>query len=239
LKQDEAIDKIRKLLKLSESPYQEEAKIALEKARKLMVQYHLEEHDLSEEQKDDIIQTEVKIADVMTIVWGYISRNNRCMCYFADRYNQERKLEHYAIVVGYKFDVECVCAMMHYITGCFEHGLKTVRTQIRNGETVTINGVQRKFDRFSSTKGLKNNYLDGFYRGLVSIIEEQNASSEYHLMVITPEEVKQDYKERTDALNMKTMKINRCYRANPNTDLVRQISHNDGRNAGKRNQIEG
>lgn len=239
MKQDEAIDKIKKLLKLSESPYQEEAKIALEKARKLMVQYHLEEHDLTEEQKDDIIQKDVKINDVMLIIWLYICKNNRCMCYTTDRRTTDGKLEHYIILVGYKFDVECICAMMEYITECFDYGVSKIRTQIRNGEIVTINGVQRKFDRFASTKGLKNNYLDGFYDGLVSIIEEQNASTEYHLMVITPEEVEQDYKSRTESLNMKTTNITRKYQTNPNNDMIRQISHNDGRNAGKRNQIEG
>lgn len=234
----EAISKIRKLLKLSESPYKEEAKIALEKARKLMVQYHLEENDLTEEQKDDIIQKEVKIAEVMVGIWVYICKNNRCMCYALDKYNEDRKKEHYIILVGYKFDVECVCALMDYITNCFNIGLKQIRTQIRNGETVNINGVYRKFDRFASTQGLKNNYLDGFTQGLKEIIEEQNASAEYHLMVITPEEVKSDYKERTNALNLKTTTIIRKYHKNPNMDMIRQISHNDGRNAGKRNQLE-
>ena len=78
MKQEEAIEKIKKLLRLSESPNQNEAQVALKKARALMLQYHITESSLDTQEKT-VIWKEVPINKKwMTTFYSLISRNNRC-----------------------------------------------------------------------------------------------------------------------------------------------------------------
>lgn len=218
---EEVVGKIQKLLKLGSSPFDEEAKTALHKARELMLKYHIEEHDLQEEQKEEVETRSIVVDKAVVDIYAMIARNNRCEAYVSTRHKGYRKTEYHAVIVGFKFDVDCVETMGQFITNCFKNGLQQQRAKLKyQGEIET-------------TRGFKAYYHNGFVKGLKKAFDEQNSKNEYHLMVITPEEVK----DKMDSLNL-------CKRvfhgvSNPSycngRDMVKahEAGYSDGYSAGK------
>lgn len=60
MEREDVIRKVRALLKLSESPVEEEAKLALQKAQELMARYNLERESLGE--TSQVVTMEVSLS---------------------------------------------------------------------------------------------------------------------------------------------------------------------------------
>lgn len=205
MEKEEAISKIKKLLKLSESPNQHEAEVALKKARELMLQYHVTESSLDTQERN-VIWKEVPLAKHwMDMFYSIIASNNRCECYVSTRHVRDdsgkRKLERKMHIVGYPFDVECVIVMAQLVEDTVKRGVLEFRRSVRGRGT------------WESTKGVTQNYVYGFRRGLQQAFKEQNEKQEFHLMCITPTEVKQEMGKIPD-LKVKHEHVALCYSEN-------------------------
>lgn len=225
MKQEEAIEKIKKLLRLSESPNQNEAQVALKKARALMLQYHITESSLDTQEKT-VIWKEVPInKNWMTTFYSLISRNNRCDFYYSEGYhsvNGKFKKVRTAHIVGFPFDIECVIVMAQLVEDTIKRGISEFRRNIRIESSL-------------STKGVTNNYVWGFRDGLQKAFDEQNAKQEFHLMCITPKEVK----DEMDAVeNLKRVKHTIRLGQSLNEVKAFMKGNTEGYETGMRKQLE-
>lgn len=225
MKQEEAIEKIKKLLRLSESPNQNEAQVALKKARALMLQYHVTESSLDTQDKN-VIWKEVPINKKwMTTFYSLISRNNRCDCYYTEGYrsvNGMFKKVRTAHIVGFPFDIECVIVMAQLVEDTVKHGIVEFRHNAR-------------MESSKSTKGITDSYVYGFRDGLQKAFDEQNAKQEFHLMCITPKEVKD---EMDSVENLKT--VRQTIRLGQSLNEIRAYAKGttEGYQTGTRKQLE-
>lgn len=190
MEREEAISKIQKLLALSASPNKNEAMVAMKKARHLMLEYHVTEEESKGEQKAEVVWREVPITfDLMSSVSAVIARNNKCDCYTSIRSNNGKRKTRIMHIVGYSFDVEAVCTMIKFCEESILDGVRKLRKEVRES------------DYYADVKGLKGDYAYGFLKGLQQAFDEQNAKQEYHLLVITPKEVK----DEMDKQDLKTV----------------------------------
>lgn len=218
---EKIVEKVQKLLKLGNSPFDEEAKTALQKARELMLKYHIEEHDLQGEQKEQVISKEIEVDKAVLNLYAIIATNNRCDSYIRYQRIGRRKYRYCSVIVGFPFDVECVETMGKYVSQCFLNGLRIQRAEIRStGE-------------YEDTRGLKAYYHRGFIEGLQKAFKEQNDKQEFHLMVITPQEVK----DEIDKLNLTHGAFhtvsNPSYSNRDTRIKAHQAGYSDGYSAGK------
>ena len=80
------IEKIKKLLALSKSPNENEARVALLKAQEIMAKHHISERDLDEtEEENEIIMLETNIS--------YTSRTNSWVQFFEELWNHSYYVE--------------------------------------------------------------------------------------------------------------------------------------------------
>lgn len=227
MEQEEAISKIKKLLRLSESPNENEAQVALKKARELMLQYHVSEGSLDEQDKETIWK-EVEVSkNWMHSFYTLISHNNRCDCYQQTYYkmvNGKAKKMRKIYIVGYPFDVECVIVMGQMVEDAVKHGIAKFRESVRF------------IDSNRSTEGVTSSYVYGFRKGLEQAFAEQNAKEEFHLMCITPQEVKNEM-DNVPNLRRSCQTIKLGYSSTERS--ARERGTRDGYETGKRKQIGG
>ena len=218
---EKIIEKIQKLLKLGESPFDEEAKTALQKARELMLKHHIEEHDLEGEQKEQVIMKEIEVEKSEVTIYSIIADNNRCDSFIRIKRQGKRHINYSAVIVGFPFDVECVETMGKYVANCYQNGLREQRRAMRTkGE-------------YEDTRGLKAYYYSGFVEGLNKAFEEQNAKNEFHLMVITPEEVKTEMGKINFSRGSFHSVSNPVYADRETRAKAREAGYSDGYNAGR------
>lgn len=185
-------DKIAKLLALAESPNENEAKLALLKARKLMAKHKLSEKDIEITSKRNV---EKQILDIsftsMTDVWceqlAYTIASNYCCQSFVSHYYHGKKI--YVGFIGLEddFDVCKKVFMFAYnfvINRCNE--IKSVYCNMKSSRKI---------------RNLCNYYGRGFVIGLNKMFEKQNQTEETGLVLVIPKEVK-DFSD-TMELNQK------------------------------------
>lgn len=159
LDREEAIDKIRKCLALSDSPNENEARTALLMARKLMASYKIEENELNVVRNDE---PEVRLSSVtyttirdnwMPNLMRMFSKRFCCECFSNREYGQKTRT---ASFVGLPSDVDvCVRA--------FEYTVAVIRSN--------CGGVRAKND-------YRDSYARGFIRGLENAYKAQDAELE-------------------------------------------------------------
>lgn len=172
------IEKIRKLLALSTSSNEHEAKAALLKAQALMKEFNLSETDVAE--KDKTVQenafgfTFSKRRDPwMFDLCDVIARNFKCKVVFSrlDR-------TYTAKIVGFQEDTETALLILAYAYDCIQHNIVALKKQ---------------YKKMYSNKELKqilDGYGLGFARGLSIAFEKQKKEDEsLALVLVIPEEV--------------------------------------------------
>lgn len=228
---ESVISKINKLLRLGTSSNENEASAAMAKARKLMLEYHLEENDLEEKDSCKVVTNTFDAKGRWeNILFSEIARNMRCECYMTIR----RKLTktnsgvkfkpHYTIsVVGFEVDAKAVEIMgKSYIETC-ERVMRDERKRIRES------------DYYCDTKGLKEMVSKGFIYGLRQAFEEQNREdSKYALLVITPKEVK----EEMNKIHCKTQNSGRLPDVNSQVASAFKAGYDSGYRSGQKRQLE-
>lgn len=177
--------KIKKLLALAESPNENEARVALLKARELMAEHHLSEEDCVGEGSQKIVRFKTAFSCTkMVNPWmiplsGVICTAYRCLP-MTSRFHGAKT---YGIgMIGFEEDVSLCHELFAYAVRFVEDRNKKMAAEM--GKI----GAPAKYIR-----QLKNSYGYGFTIGLQEAIELQNGAKkqEWGLVLVTPNEVKE------------------------------------------------
>lgn len=186
-------DRIRKLLRLAESPNENEARAALLKAKELMAAHKLDEADFIEE------DAELVHLDCTAVKWTTDSGNlwiaSLCqliceehLCVAAWN-TPARSRTHTLVITGMKEDAELCKEIIEYAIGFVRGKTKSLAR------------------RHADSKAATNSYGVGFTVGLKLAYEEQKEEHpEWGLVVVEPSEVR-DYKEGLGTKEVKTRKF--------------------------------
>lgn len=222
---EKIVQKIQKLLALSNSPNENEAAVALKKARALMLKHHIEQMDLDTAvsgESFEIKRFSIKYPWMLSF-WGKVCRNHRCEVYMSTIRERNQKVRYEAVVYGYPFDIECVTIMMDYIIHALKVGIQKVKKEIRSDNS------------YADTTGIANTYRVAFLKGLQIAFDEQQAEdARFALMCVTPKEIKEEYGK----LDLKSMSVLKPINVNRYTNDVISAGKRDGYNAAKNRQIE-
>jgi len=176
------VEKINKLLALGQSSNENEAKVALGKARELMGLHKLTERDIT---KKDNKVIEMEIPGTSRGSWRKsllvtLSKYNCCSIIIDSRYNGKR-FESFLLIVGNKLDCEIVRNMYVYCLKVIDYNVKQLKKQNK------------------SYRGITNDFAVGFNIGLREMFLEQNSNnSEWGLVMQTPKEVLDYVAEATE-----------------------------------------
>ena len=211
---EKIIAKIQKVLELSRNnPSKEEAQSAALMAQKLLAQYHLSMVDIEEMEKqvDEIEEVFVEVG--MGNKWkgrlaSIIAKNFRCKVYFHGKDT--------LVFYGYEFDAGVAANTFEEM---FYTGIK----------------LANKYKRSCTgdTAGVFNSYVAGFCDGLKEGLDKQCTA----LMIITPKEVEDAWKEKSAGFRQSssTLRIN----GNLNGYYAREEGHKAGRAAANGRMIAG
>lgn len=174
-------EKIKKLLALSESSNEHEAKAALLKAKQLMMEHKITESDLVDKKESSVKKVESTITySSRRDPWidrlaGILAENYQCR--FVESRNwgkQTRNVQFW----GLEEDVEICLKVFEYAVDCIRSQCKRIRKE--------------NFDYTAQSRSiLCNGYAMGFILGLKEAFEEQMESikSEWGLVPMMSEEV--------------------------------------------------
>ena len=214
-KREKIISKIQKVLELSRNnPSKEEAQAAALMAQKLLAQYHISVVDIEEMEKQVETIEEVFVEVGRGNKWkgtlaAIIAKNFRCKVYTRDS-NQT------IVFYGYELDASVAANTFEEM---FYQGVK----------------LANKFKRTCTgdTSGVFNSYVMGFCSGLREGLERQCTA----LMIVTPKEVEDAWKDRSRGFRHSQCTIRRSY--NSNGLRARQEGYTAGRNAAGSRLLEG
>lgn len=220
------IDKIEKLLALSGSDNENEAKSAMLKAQELMAKYKIKkEHICSQRQEEKPVlyfSAGPFRDDWINMVATVIASNFRCRCMTATRYNSggSFRIRFY----GYEEDAE-ICINI------FNYAVKVVRKRF-----CVLRAIYAEA-RKGFGKAEKTSYALGFCHGLEKNFEEQKQQSQsFALALVTPKEV-DDYVESLPGVTTEDISILEMSAENK---LLRSYGYMDGKsfqNAGDKERV--
>jgi hypothetical protein len=213
---DKIVKKIQKLLNLSgNNPNAAEAESAFLKAQELMLQHKIEESELNKDTKKTMRIISAYCEEPANTVWArqlarLLAKNFACMYYL----NRTHKNSTVPTFFGEEEDAETCKGLYDYAVIWLNKSACNYATNMRN--------------KFGIVKGVKQDYIVGFLKGLEDKFKEQTeGNAKYELMVIIPVEVKEAYNNLslvTKSSN-KSMKVHGCEEA-------RQAGYVDGKGFG-------
>lgn len=173
------VQKIKKLLALSDSNNQHEAESAMLKAQELLAKHNISLADIKDSSPrtvvEDVTDFTFTKAKWKALLANIIAKNFKCMCFIKTRRTNN------IVFLGTSEDV-AVCKVM------FEYAVDAIKI-----ETKKMAYTYRKSGY--STNGLESDYALGFARGLNNKFEEQKtAHQEWGLVLTVPQEVINTYK---------------------------------------------
>ena len=204
-------DKIKKLLALATSSNENEAKAALLKAKKLMMDHKISEAEVQDLNEQELIHLQcdnVRWTTDSGEIWitslaDLIADNHLCSCSW---FTPKGKRTHILYIHGLGTDVELCKSVIEYAVG-FVRG----RIKIEQRRRVT-----------SDPKAVAASYARGFILGMELMYDEQkDEHPEWGLMVSKPQEV-DEYMKSLGERNVRTRKTE----FDP---LAYMVGQNDGR----------
>lgn len=214
---EDAIQTIKNLLETArrETTNENEAMTAALMAQKLMAKYSVDLAEVEGEKiTDEIVKRTYEASDKHEMKkWKYglasiISKNFRCEAYV---HNNKKDIVFY----GYKQDAETALQVFSFL---YEVGNK-----------FAVRYYNKCKKEGKNTKGVMNTYLIGFRDGIASELEKQCTA----LMIITPKEVTESYKEMT--ADWKTQSANIRYTKD---HAAYESGMTDGKNVAQARHIE-
>ena len=194
------LDRIEKLLRLSESPNAHEAEAALLKAREMMARHKLGTADFPREPSLKVVRkkTEFSFGSLlrpwMVELSQSMAKNYCCLTYVLQ--TRGSQCMHIGLT-GFEEDVRICIVMMRYVLNCIDGWSETLRDLCEG--LYSIEDMER----------ICNSYALGFIRGVGTAYERQSAShEEWGLALVPPEEArvllsvisKVEWKEKVQAL---------------------------------------
>lgn len=186
-------DKIRKLLALSESPNEHEAKAALLKAKQLMAEHKITELDIKDVEKQEVrkiltgITCSKRRNPWMVALSAVIGENYCCQAYRDHRWGEQTQQIGF---VGLEDDIEICIAIFKYAVECVmaEHKRMKKKYSPENGYSSP--------EARAWVKRTLDGYGFGFAKGVNIAFEEQriekeqSGDAEFALVMVMPTEVK-------------------------------------------------
>lgn len=211
---EKIIAKIQKVLELSKNnPSKEEAQSAALMAQRLLAQYHLSMVDIEEMEKEVETIEEVFVEVGMGNKWkgtlaSIIAKNFRCKVYF---YGKDC-----LVFYGYEMDASVAADTFEQM---FTQGIRLAN--------------KYKRECTGDTRGVFNSYVMGFCAGLREGLEKQCTA----LMIVTPKEVEDSWKQKSSNFRHSTCNIRTS--GNSNGYYAHQAGHRAGRDAAGSRMIAG
>lgn len=174
-------DRIAKLLKLAESPNEHEAKAALIKAKKFMMENKLEMNDINFEEKNVVkINTEITFNSLrnswLIDLSSLIAKNYCCVTFYTKKYN---KKNNEVVLCGFEEDVSICNFIFKYAYDCIEAWCKNLKKEMKRNGYPNLH-----------IKKCCNGYASGFVVGLEESYKKQAESNqEWGLVALIPKEV--------------------------------------------------
>lgn len=208
-------EKIQKLLALSQSPNENEARAALLKAKELMAQHKLSEEDFAEVEKAELVHIpcpEIRWTTDSGNSWMnalavLICNNYCCACgWITERGSRTHILQ----ITGMKEDAEVCKSVIEYAVGFVLGKIKIYKYKYRSDP---------------------RSYAEGFILGLELAFDEQKEEHpEWGLVVVKPQEVN-EYEKSLRSRSVRTRKTE----FNP---LLYLMGQEDGKNFNKVKALE-
>lgn len=224
--ENKIIEKIEKLIALSGSDNENEAKAAMLKAQELMAKYEIEQDRIDPERKKErpvVCFTSPMFRDDWCVDVGSLIANNfRCRAIISQRRNSggAYRLKFF----GFEEDAEISINVFNYAVKVIRKRMATLRAIYRDAE--------REFGRNE-----KMAYVDGFRSGLYRNFEEQKKQSEsFALALLVPEAVV----KFVDEIPGMEEYNRREYQQKRENDVLRQAGYVDGKafqNAGDKERL--
>jgi len=226
--ENKIIDKIEKLLALSSSSNENEARSAMLKAQELMAKYEIKREQLKDGEQEErpvVNFSSVPFRDEwIHMVSGVIAENFRCRRISVSRLGS--RVAFRIRFYGYEEDAE-ICINI------FNYAVKVIRKRFMVLRAIYAD-AKREFGRDE-----KMNYVLGFCHGLEKNFEEQKAQSQsFALALITPKAVN-DYVDAIPGLETETGY--KDFKQNREHALLQRTGYVDGktfRNAGDKERLE-
>lgn len=205
------IEKIQKLLTLSQSPNENEAKSAMLKAQNLLAKHKLSMKDVEEHKPDDLVKTVVSGGGFRKAKW-----KANLATVIADNFGCHSLITggrtHHIVFVGFPDDIS-VCTIVY----SYAHDFIL-------GKVKKLQAEYRKRNR--SVNGLENQYAMGFIIGLGETYAEQVKSDESYALVVQKSPKVEEFVER---ISSKREPINTSIDYNRTYEEIVREGINDGR----------
>lgn len=214
MENEKILERIKKLFELSKNnPSEEEAKSAALKAQEMLAQYHIEYAEVENIDLDKIEEIDEVTVDIPAKKWKYtlatiVSQNFRCK----HLYYGNSKL----IFYGHKTDANVAAETFNYL---FKMGNKIGNKLAREAR---------------EARGYANNIYNSCVMGFCEGVREALAEQSKALMVVVPEDVKEQFSVRTAGCTHRTVHNPRAYK-----NSAYDTGKTYGYNAMKRNALEG
>lgn len=164
------IEKIKKLFSLSKSSNENEAALALEKAREMMLKYNIEQNDLVKDQIDDIIELDFAIASRFNtphmILAHWIGEGFMIKSIVIRTRTGHHKIDNKIKFVGSKTDVAVASYVYSYMVNIMETKSKEYFESIRYSK--------EKWSPLGAKK-VKGDYEYGFVTAVVEKLKAMKA----------------------------------------------------------------
>ena len=194
MKREEALEKIKKCLALSESDNESEAESAMLTAQKLMIKYHINQKHLnkniSKEEQIKNVKTVTVIYNKKRIMWyesylgNIIDKNFRVVVYLSGNREKGRSLK----FLGLSEDIEVAIEVFDFAKKAM---LKLCKKYL------TKNKVPKE-----KQSRIRNDYYNGFLTGLDAAFQAQVTKNNWGLILVKDEIVLQE----ATSLNLKHKK---------------------------------
>ena len=214
-------EKIKKLLRLSKSDNEYEARLALARARKLMAEYKLDIKDFDDTNKKvikkvtDMYYTGYKNTYRLHLV-NAIAERYCCANYLSSKKGSAKR---YSARMGYEEDIMVVENLLKYADSCIDNWFS----------------IKKKDDYLGCSNeylnGIKNDYGRGFAEGLSALLDEQmkcEENQEWGLVMVVPEEAT----KYVESLKTSGIKVN-----SSGSNNARIKGYTDGYNTKLNNQL--
>lgn len=195
MKKEKCIEVINKLLRLSNSSNEHEAKLALEKAYTLMLKYDISKDDVGEpvgeviEYETSIYYTTYKNSYLCKLACN-IAEFYRCVSYASSVHGSKKRT---VVLRGSKDDCKIAESVILFIKSHVDKWFTEYKRENR--------------DKYTSKylQATRNNYGEDFTKGIIELLEEKRelAKQEWGLVVTIPQEAI-DYKNTLEHCTFKT-----------------------------------
>lgn len=186
---NKALEKIQKLLRLSNSPNEGEAMNAVAAAQRLMAEFHISQDEVSLEDKSSVIEEAITektktVSNKRAIMAAHVAAHFRCRCFV--RGNRIK-------LIGEEVDVKICRKTFEFAWLAYEKLFKKWAGASEDYEYADRSGRLL----------LRNSYFEGFVKGLVEAFSQNESNKEYALALIIPNSVMEHVSENYPNLRTK------------------------------------